>query len=91
LNVEGHSEHWQRNLEFIKILRHYFEDNPELLTQAARQSSLIDRLAQHWQNNPPDHPVIIAGSTGSRGATARLMKAVAGLNHGAVVLPGLDY
>ncbi|NBX42953.1 MAG: double-strand break repair protein AddB, partial [Rhodobacteraceae bacterium] len=21
LNVEGHSEHWQRNLEFIKILR----------------------------------------------------------------------
>jgi len=91
LNVEGHSEHWQRNLEFIKILRHYFEDNPELLTQAARQSSLIDRLAQHWQDNPPDHPVIIAGSTGSRGATARLMKAVAGLNHGAVVLPGLDY
>ena len=91
LNVEGHSEHWQRNLEFIKILRRYFEDNPELLTQAARQSSLIDRLAQHWQNNPPDHSVIIAGSTGSRGATARLMKAVAGLERGAVVLPGLDY
>ncbi|MCV2875909.1 double-strand break repair protein AddB [Rhodobacteraceae bacterium XHP0102] len=91
LNVEGHSEHWQRNLKFIQILRRYFEANPDLLTQAARQSSLIDRLARKWQDNLPDHPVIIAGSTGSRGATARLMKAVATLPNGAVVLPGLDY
>ncbi len=91
LNVEGHSEHWQRNLKFIRILRSYFDANPDLLTQAARQSSLIDRLAQKWRDTPPDHPVIIAGSTGSRGATARLMKAVAELPNGAVVLPGLDY
>ena len=35
-------------------------------------------------------PVIVAGSTGSSRATARLIGAVARLPQGAVVLPGLD-
>ena len=39
---------------------------------------------------PPNGPVIAAGSTGSIPATARLLKAIARLPQGAVVLPGLD-
>ncbi|MDO7631043.1 MAG: double-strand break repair protein AddB, partial [Loktanella sp.] len=40
---------------------------------------------------PPNHPVIMAGSTGSRGAFSLLMQAVAKLPQGAVVLPGYDF
>ena len=36
------------------------------------------------------HPVIAAGSTGTVPATARLLKVIASLPNGAVVLPGLD-
>ena len=40
--------------------------------------------------NPPDGPVIAAGSTGSIPATAELLATIARLPDGAVVLPGLD-
>ena len=46
---------------------------------------------QRWGSAPPADPVIVAGSTGSRGATAQLMAAVARLPQGAVVLPGFDF
>ncbi len=35
-------------------------------------------------------PVLVAGSTGSVSATAELMRVVSRLDHGAVILPGLD-
>ncbi len=40
--------------------------------------------------SPPAGPVIAAGSTGTIPATADLLKAIAGLPQGALVLPGLD-
>ncbi|NNL71908.1 MAG: double-strand break repair protein AddB, partial [Silicimonas sp.] len=36
-------------------------------------------------------PIIVAGSTGSRGITAQVMRAVARLPQGAVILPGFDF
>ena len=91
LNVEGHSKHWERALQFLNIVSAYFEPDDHRMTPEARQTALIDRLTHHWVENPPSHPMIIAGSTGSRGATQRLMEAVAHLPQGAVILPGLDY
>lgn len=90
LDMSGHSGHWQVSLNFLDILTRYFTSADAPLTQAARLSARIDRLALQWAEGPPDHPVIIAGSTGSRGATARLMMAVANLPQGAVILPGVD-
>ncbi|HAX91348.1 MAG TPA: double-strand break repair protein AddB [Rhodospirillaceae bacterium] len=43
-----------------------------------------------WSETKPDHPIIAAGSTGSVPAVARLMKAIAGLPRGEVILPALD-
>ena len=40
---------------------------------------------------PPQDPIIVAGSTGSRGATMRLIEAVAALPKGMIVLPGFDF
>ena len=55
-----------------------------------RMRAAAEALAGAWALAPPAHPVIVAGSTGSRGATRAFMAAVARLPQGALVLPGLD-
>ena len=50
----------------------------------------LDRLTGAVPALFGDRPVIAAGSTGSVPATARLLKAIARLPNGALVLPGLD-
>ncbi len=85
-------QYWQLTLRFLNIAKDVW---PGILAAhgriepAARRDLLIEaeaaRLAQHH-----DGPVIAAGSTGSMPATARFLKAIAGLPQGAVVLPGLD-
>lgn len=51
---------------------------------------VVSKIIEGWQHTPPDHPILIAGSTGSRGTTALLMRAVAQLPQGALILPGFD-
>ncbi len=84
------SAHWGRSLTFLKILRPYFADMSEPDAEA-RQRLVVAHLAQLWKVKPPTHPVIVAGSTGSRGSTSLFMQAVCGLPNGAVVLPGFDF
>ncbi|ADO43842.1 double-strand break repair protein AddB [Ketogulonicigenium vulgare] len=90
LDVSDQSGHWQRTLEFLKIISGYFDQTGQP-DREARQRMVIERLVAHWQIAPPTDPIIIAGSTGSRGATQLLMQAVARLPQGAVVLPGFDF
>lgn len=91
LEIEDtHAEHWRASLRFIQIIARYFQEgsapDPE-----TRQRAVIDALVQAWDLAPPTDPILIAGSTGSRGATAALMVAAARLPNGAVVLPGFDF
>lgn len=90
LDMGNHAQHWQRSQAFLSIVAPFFAGE-DSLTVEARHSAVVDRLDRIWETAPPDHPVIVAGSTGSRGSTARFMAAVARLPQGAVVLPGLDY
>ena len=83
------SEHWDRSLKFLNIITNYWAAQEQVDTEA-RQRAVIEAYADHWKTAPPDHPIIIAGSTGSRGATALFMQTVADLPQGAVVLPGFD-
>ena len=87
LDVTGHSEHWARTQQFLQIIAPFMlaQDGP------ARPRIAVERLATLWAAQPPQGPVIIAGSTGSRGPVATLMRAVAGLAQGMVVLPGFDF
>lgn len=83
--------HWTRSLEFLNLIGTVLADpQAPQLDAEARLRRAVETLAETWAHTPPQHPVIIAGSTGSRGATALLMQAVAQLPQGAVVLPGLD-
>ena len=90
LDISDFSGHWERALQFISIVQRYFEGG-EAPDEEARQRASVLALTQRWQENPPDHPILVAGSTGSRGTTFHLMTAVAGLPQGAVVLPGFDF
>ncbi|WP_051508374.1 double-strand break repair protein AddB [Roseicyclus elongatus] len=89
LDVGSHSDHWARAQTFVTAITAYFAEEASL-TPEARAARVTDHLIRQWEVAPPGHPVIVAGSTGSRGATARLMAAVARLPQGAVILPGLD-
>ena len=86
LDVSGHSAHWARTQAFLRIVA------PVLAAQdgPARHRIAAERLAEVWKTNPPQGPVIIAGSTGSRGPVAVMMQAVASLPQGMLVLPGYD-
>ena len=90
LDISDFSGHWERALQFITIVQRYFEGG-EAPDKEARQRASVLALTQRWQESPPDHPILVAGSTGSRGTTFHLMKAVAGLPQGAVILPGFDF
>ena len=87
LDVSGHSAHWARTQAFLQIIAPYClgQDDAQ-----SRQRLAVQRLVELWARVPPTSPVILAGSTGSRGMTADLMQAVARLQQGAVVVPGFD-
>ena len=91
LDVTDLSGHWERSLTFLRIVQRYFGATTEAPDQEARQRLVIERLVSAWAENPPTDPIIVAGSTGSRGATALFLQAVARLPQGAVILPGFDF
>lgn len=91
LQPEAHAEHWSQNLAILTAAYDYAARNPDIAPSAeAHRRSAVTALVSQWQHAPPDHPVVIAGSTGSRGTTRLLMQAVAALPSGHVVLPGFD-
>ncbi|MFH1806633.1 MAG: double-strand break repair protein AddB [Pseudomonadota bacterium] len=86
------SQHWQLTLDFLQILTQHWPDilaAQQMSDRAARRNALIAAQIDLWQQSPPDHPVIVAGSTGPFPALRDLMKAVLALPQGRVVLPGL--
>ena len=91
LDVSDQSGHWDRTLQFLNIITPFFGEANDQPDKEARQRLVIESLAKRWAEKPPTHPVIVAGSTGSRGATALFMKAVSELPQGAIILPGYDF
>jgi len=89
LDLSHLSAHWDITRQFLEITQTYSDApgrDPE-----SRNRIAAERLIARWQKHPPQHPIVLAGSTGSRGTTALLMQAVAQLPKGAVVLPGFDF
>ncbi len=85
--------HWENISVFLVWLRDQW---PALLaaegamSAVQRRNAALETVTARLATNPPDFPVIAAGSTGSIPATARLLRVIAGLPLGAVILPGLD-
>jgi ATP-dependent helicase/nuclease subunit B len=85
--------HWQVVHKFLEILPTRW---PQILAAegaldpAVRRNRLLEHQAAAWRRSPPDDPVIAAGLTGGIPAMTELLSVVAMLDHGAVILPGLD-
>lgn len=87
------AEHWQRTVQFLEIVVNWWPQQLEevkKLSPADRRNRLVMGEVIRLRNTQPTAPIIVAGVTGSIPATAELMKAVAALPQGAIVLPGLD-
>jgi ATP-dependent helicase/nuclease subunit B len=86
------TEHWQRALaQFSIILDRWPKELAArgMVDLATRRTLLLDRLAARWKQTPPPGFVCAAGITTSAPAIARLLRCVAELPGGMVVLPGL--
>ncbi len=85
--------HWAEVHKFLCIVR---DSWPAILEEegtvnpTAHRNAALARLAERFTAQPPQGPVIAAGSTGSIPATAKLLGVIANLPGGAVILPGLD-
>lgn len=93
LVIIDYAEHWQETLNFLKIITDFWPTilkDLELIEPQAKVRESLKIFTQHWQENPPQHPIIIAGTTGTVPATAELIKTILSLPQGQVVLPGLD-
>lgn len=87
------AKHFQDAATLYKIIQDYWPARLAELNMEepqTRKVKLLDALVSHWTENPPDYPVVIAGSTGSLRATRRLMRVVANLPKGMVILPGFQ-
>ncbi|MFM9937802.1 MAG: double-strand break repair protein AddB, partial [Novosphingobium sp.] len=91
--VKELSEHWQRSTgQFARVLaqwRFRCAESGEI-DAPERRNTLLSHVAARWRAQPPAHPVVAAGVTSAAPAVARLLRTVADLPQGAVILPDLD-
>ena len=89
----AYAAHWARTLQFLHIVTeawpaHLAENG--LMNPVARQTALLNAQAAAWEQSPPAHPVLCAGTTAGIPAVARLLRVVARLPNGRVLLPAVD-
>ena len=87
------AEHWDITLRFLDIVTRQWPlwlAAQGLMNPQARAVQLLHAQAQAWAEMPPSTKVWVAGATGGIKAVAALLKVVARLPSGLVILPGLD-
>jgi ATP-dependent helicase/nuclease subunit B len=86
------ARHWEHSLARLQLI---YETWPELLRErgaldlAQRRNLLLGRLAERWKSDPPPGFTVAAGITTAAPAVAGLVRRVARMPDGMVVLPGL--
>ena len=89
------AEHFKYAITLYEIVQDYWptrlaEDELDLMEPMQRRVALLNALTDIWNETPPNYPVIVAGSTGTLGASARLMRCVSRMDDGLIVLPGVN-
>jgi ATP-dependent helicase/nuclease subunit B len=91
--VDGEfDKYWERSQEFLSIVDRGWSDflkERGKIDASRRRDRLLEREAERLTNTKTG-PVIAAGSTGTLPKVAALLQAIARLELGAIVLPGLD-
>lgn len=92
LAPEGLDEYWRITLNFLTIASEHWPlylRAIDRVDRARRQAELVARRIAQLAERPAGVE-IVAGSTGTNAATARLIAAIAASPNGAIILPGLD-
>jgi ATP-dependent helicase/nuclease subunit B len=87
------ADHWAEVCDFLLFLREQWPLvlKPEgAIDPAQRRNRLLHNIARQYREKPPSSLVIAAGTTGSIPATSELLRAIAELPRGGIVLPALD-
>ena len=93
IDVSGLAHHWLKTTARLDAIAHAW---PEILAErglidpAARRVALAHSAARRWTTHGSEHPVIAAGIANAPPFVAALLRAVAWLANGQVILPGLD-
>jgi ATP-dependent helicase/nuclease subunit B len=87
------AKHWQDSVRTFARVQAQWQ--AELASRGevdapVRRNALFDHAARRWKASPPPHPIVAAGITSASPALARLLRTVAELPQGAVILPDLD-
>ncbi|OLL41428.1 double-strand break repair protein AddB [Bartonella henselae] len=87
------AEWWQITLDFLTIVTQSW---PQILKERGRsnpaewRNQVLKMHAETLWRTQPNKPILAAGVSGSIPAVSHLLKVIASLPKGAVVLPGLD-
>ncbi len=85
--------HWQASTRQFARVRAHWEADLALRGEVdppVRRNLLFERAARRWKDAPPAQPIVAAGVTSASPALAGLLRVIAGLPRGAVILPDLD-
>jgi ATP-dependent helicase/nuclease subunit B len=86
------AQHWEKSLEKLRVI---YELWPQVLADegvidlAERRNRLLHGIAKRWKDDPPPGFTVAAGITTAAPAVAELVRRVARMPSGMVVLPGL--
>ena len=87
------ADHWKAATRtFLMVQQYWIADLAARseIDAPERRNRLFEHAAARWSAQPPAHPVVAAGVTSASPALARMLRVVAGLPRGAVILPDLD-
>ena len=87
------SGHWQDSIHlFARVQQRWLSELGAMgrIDAAARRNRLFDHAARKWKDHPPATPIIAAGVTSAAPALAWLLRRIADLPDGAVILPDFD-
>ena len=91
--VPDMAEHWIGSLKTFIAVQHAWLAELEARGQvdaATRRNMLFRQAAARLRANPPPGPIVAAGVTSAAPALSHLLRTIADLPNGAVVLPDLD-
>lgn len=87
------AQHWQQSTRsFARVQALWLAELAARgeVDPPVRRNMLFDHAAKRWQELPPKLPIVAAGITSASPALARLLRTIADLPDGAVILPDLD-
>ena len=92
-NNEVLSLHKQKIIKFIKYFGIEWQNillKKNIISELKYRYLIINKYSQYLKQNKSNNPIILAGSTGSSASSANLIKAIAELDNGEIILYGLD-